>query len=62
MSLAIKVRVSNGTWVLLADGIHARAGVVDSWIEMARDLYPDSEIRVVEEDSLPPTPEDATRH
>jgi len=62
MSLAIKVRVSNGTWFLLADGIHARAGVVGSWIEMAKDLYPDSEIRVVEEESLSPKPEDATRH
>jgi hypothetical protein len=62
MSLAIKVKIANGTWFLLADGIHARAGVVDSWIEMAKDLYPGSEIRIVEEKSLPAKPEDVTRH
>jgi hypothetical protein len=62
MSLAIKVRETDGTWFLLVDGIHARAGVVDSWIEMARDLYPGSEIRVIEEVSSPPQPEDPTRH
>jgi hypothetical protein len=27
--------------------------VVDSWLEMAKDIYPGSEIRVVEEVSLP---------
>ena len=61
MSLAIKIRQSDGTWFLLADGIQARPGVVDSWLEMARDIYPGSEVRVVEEMSLavPATP---TRH
>jgi hypothetical protein len=53
MSLAIKIRHSDGTWFLLADGIQARPGVVDSWLEMAKDIYPGSEIRVVEEVSLP---------
>jgi hypothetical protein len=53
MSLAIKIRHSDGTWFLLADGIQARPGVVDSWLEMARDIYPGSEIRIVQEVSLP---------
>ena len=61
MSLAIKIRHSDGTWFLLADGIQARPGVVDSWLEMAKDIYPGSEIRVVEEVS-PPAAETPTRH
>jgi hypothetical protein len=61
MSLAIKVKVSDGTWFLLADGIQARPGVVDSWLEMAKDIYPGSEIRIVEEVSLPAA-EKPTRH
>jgi hypothetical protein len=61
MSLAIKIRQSDGTWFLLADGIQARPGIVDSWLEMAKDIYPGSEIRIVEEVSLP-EPETPTRH
>ncbi|MBP5987666.1 MAG: hypothetical protein KA538_10850 [Azonexus sp.] len=61
MSLAIKVKGSDGAWFLLADGIQARTGVVDSWLEMARDIYPGSEVRVVEEAPLP-APETPTHH
>jgi len=62
MSLAIKVKDSDGTWILLADGIHARAGVVDSWVEMAKEIYPGSEVRVVEEEPRALVQEDTTRH
>lgn len=61
MSLAIKIKQSDGTWFLLADGIHARPGIVDSWIELAKDIFPGSEIRIVEEPAIP-EPESATRH
>lgn len=59
MSVAIEVKVANGTWFLLADGVCERSGLVDGWLELARDIYPGSEVRVVDETAqagtAPPT-------
>lgn len=47
MTVAIKVKVADGQWFMLAEGVHDMPGLVDGWLELARDIFPGSEIDVV---------------
>ena len=61
MTVAIKVKVADGQWFMLAEGVHDMPGLVDGWLELARDIFPGSEIHVV--DDAPNLPADgATLH
>lgn len=48
MSVAIEVRADNGSWFQLVDGVKEKGELVEEWIDLAHDLYPASEVRVVE--------------
>lgn len=55
MTVAIKVKVDDGQWFLLAEGVHDRPGLVDGWLELARDIFPGKEIHVVDDAANPPS-------
>ena len=61
MTVAIKVKAADGQWFLLAEGVHNMPGLVDGWLELARDVFPGSEIRVVDDVPHPPS-DGATLH
>lgn len=48
MSVAIEVKAPNGSWFQLVDGVKEKGELVEEWIDLAKDLYPASEVRVVE--------------
>ncbi|WP_295006662.1 hypothetical protein [uncultured Dechloromonas sp.] len=48
MSVAIEVKPPNGSWFQLVDGVKEKGELVEEWIDLAHDLYPASEVRVVE--------------
>ena len=47
MSVAIEIRKPDGRWVELADGIRNSRELIESWIGMAREIYPMAEVRVL---------------
>jgi len=47
MSVAIEIRKPDGRWVGLADGIRNSRELIESWIGMAREIYPMAEVRVL---------------
>ncbi|HLO63373.1 MAG TPA: hypothetical protein VK165_10485 [Azonexus sp.] len=55
MSVAIEVRSSNGSWFQLVDGVKEKGELVEEWIDLAHELYPTSEVRVVEASEQPRT-------
>lgn len=61
MTVAIKVKVADGQWFMLAEGVHDMPGLVDGWLELARDIFPGSEIHVVDDAPNPPA-DGATLH
>ena len=48
MSVTIEVKTPNGCWIQLVDGVKESGELVEEWIDLARELYPSSEVRVVE--------------
>lgn len=48
MSVAIEVKTPNGGWFQLVDGVKESGELVEEWVDLARELYPASEVRVVE--------------
>jgi hypothetical protein len=48
MSVAIEVKSPNGGWFQLVDGVKEKGELVEEWIDLAHELYPASEVRVVE--------------
>lgn len=48
MSVTIEVKTPNGGWFQLVDGVKESGELVEEWIDLARELYPASEVRVVE--------------
>lgn len=62
MSVAIEIKVANEGWFLLADGVSEHSSLVDGWLELAREIYPGSEIRVVAEAARHQATESTTRH
>ncbi|WP_434515523.1 hypothetical protein AB6Q56_01970 [Dechloromonas sp. ARDL1] len=52
MSVAIEVKTPNGGWFQLVDGVKESGELVEEWVDLARELYPASEVRVVEAPQL----------
>lgn len=48
MSVAIEVKTPNGGWFQLVDGVKENGELVEEWIGLAHELYPASEVRIVE--------------
>ena len=48
MSVAIEVKTTGGSWIQLVDGVKENGELVEDWMTLARELYPASEVRVVE--------------
>ncbi|MDE2441058.1 MAG: hypothetical protein KGP14_08535 [Betaproteobacteria bacterium] len=55
MSVSIEVRNPNGGWFQLVDGVKEKGELVEEWIDLAHELYPASEVRVVEVPELSKT-------
>lgn len=58
MSVAIEVKTPNGNWIQLVDGVKEKGELVEDWKILAHELYPASEVRVVEASDS----ENASRH
>lgn len=48
MSVAIEVKTPSGNWIQLVDGVKENGELVEDWMTLAKELYPASEVRVVE--------------
>ena len=58
MSVAIEVKTPEEGWIQLVDGVKESGELVAEWIGLAHELYPASEVRVVEAHD----PAGSTRH
>jgi hypothetical protein len=58
MSVAIEVKTLEDGWIQLVDGVKESGELVEEWIGLAHELYPTSEVRVVEA----PERSGSTRH
>jgi len=58
MSVAIEVKTLEDGWIQLVDGVKESGELVEEWIGLAHELYPASEVRVVEA----PERSGSTRH
>lgn len=48
MSVAIEVKTLEEGWIQLVDGVKESGELVEEWIGLAHELYPASEVRVVQ--------------
>lgn len=48
MSVAIELKAPGGHWIQLVDGVKENGELVEDWMTLAKELYPASEVRVVE--------------
>jgi len=54
VSVAIEIRKPDGRWIELAEGIRNSRELIESWIGMAREIYPMAEVRVLNANPIPP--------